>query len=168
MRDGGAIRNVTISNITINTIRKATFWWGNGDPIWLTIQSRNNHPSGGNIENVTLQNIIAHGQSGIRVEGFSNRLNNIHFNNIQLFIEPESAKDKRARDGYLFDGVNNLYMKDCSLVWNKERVQKEWENAYKFKNIDGLFIKDVIGEKSPNKGYEIFYYENVNRAKIEK
>lgn len=168
MRDGGAIRNVTISNITINTIRKATFWWGNGDPIWLTIQSRNNHPSGGNIENVTLQNIIAHGQSGIRVEGFSNRLNNIHFNNIQLFIEPESAKDKRARDGYLFDGVNNLYMKDCSLVWSKEKVQKEWENAYKFKNIDGLYIKDVIGEKSPNKGYEIFYYENVNRAKIEK
>src|SRR5574344_2000855 len=137
MRDGGAIRNVTISNITISTIRKATFWWGNGDPIWLTIQSRNNHPSGGNIENVTLQNIIAHGQSGIRVEGFSNRLNNIH-------------------------------MKECSLVWNKERVQKEWENAYKFKNIDGLYIKDVIGEKSPNKGYEIFYYENVNRAKIEK
>lgn len=59
-------------------------------------------------------------------------------------------------------------MKECSLVWNKERVQKEWENAYKFKNIDGLYIKDVIGEKSPNKGYEIFYYENVNRAKIEK
>src|SRR5574344_1706536 len=123
MRDGGAIRNVTISNITISTIRKATFWWGNGDPIWLTIQSRNNHPRGGNIENVTLQNIIAHGQSGIRVEGFSNRLNNIHF-----FIEPENAKNKRASEGYLFDGVNNIYMKESSLVWNKKKKKKEWEN----------------------------------------
>lgn len=38
IRDGGSARNILFSNLTISTQRKETFWWGNGDPIWFTIQ----------------------------------------------------------------------------------------------------------------------------------
>nr|AIA87528.1 CAZy families GH28 protein [uncultured Faecalibacterium sp.] len=71
LRDGGSVRNVLFSNLTIRTERKETFWWGNGDPVWFTIQKRGVIPASGIIENVTLQNVIAYGQSESD-GGFSN------------------------------------------------------------------------------------------------
>ena len=38
--DGGVVENVVISNIVINTHRFDWFWWGNGDPIYFTVQRR--------------------------------------------------------------------------------------------------------------------------------
>ena len=38
--DGGYVENVVLSNLIVNTQRFDWFWWGNGDPIYFTIQRR--------------------------------------------------------------------------------------------------------------------------------
>lgn len=167
VRDGGTIRNVILSNLVIRTERKATFWWGNGAPLWFTIQKRGNQPSAGGIENVSVQNIIAYGQSGIRLEGFDNVMKNIRFQNVQLFIEPETAIDKRARNGFLFYGINGLQMTDCSVKWNREHSQEEWESAYLFENVDDVELTRVKGEQAPNGKYDAFRFQNVRQLKID-
>jgi polygalacturonase len=163
IRDGGNVRNVLFTNIVINTVRKATFWWGNGDAVWLTTQKRSeNIPSAGVIENITFNHIIAHGQSGVRLEGFDSEIKNIRFNNFQLFMEPENAIDKRARDGFLFHKVNKLSMIDCEVIWNKEKTEAAWESAYFFENVDKLNLVRTIGEQAPNKKYPAFRFKKVS------
>lgn len=168
VRDGGSVRNVVFADLTIHTVRKETFWWGNGDPIWFTIQKRGAVPSAGNIENITLNNIIACGQSGIRMEGFSNRMKNIRLNNVQLFMEAEDAMDKRSRNGFLFYGIDELLLTDCGVRWNREKPEDTWESAYLFRNIHVLSLVRVKGEKAPGSKYEIFRYENCEQTSIEK
>ena len=160
VRDGGTVRNVLFSNLVIRTERKETFWWGNGDPLWFTIQRRDGHPTGGGIENVVIDNVIAYGQSGIRMEGFSNRLKNVRLSRVQLFMEPETAVDKRSHNAFLFDGIDGLSLTDCSVHWNERHPEPTWESAYLFRRIDGLKLEDVEGTKAPGSKYEAFRYEN--------
>lgn len=167
IRDGGNVRNVVFSNLIMNTIRKATFWWGNGDAIWLTTQKRGDIPSSGKIENVTFNHIIAHGQSGVRLEGFDTSMHNIRFNDFQLFMEPENAKDKRARNGFLFYGVNKLSMTDCEVIWNKENPEKAWESAFYFENVDDLNLVRISGEQAPNGKYMPLRMKAMKNVKID-
>lgn len=167
IRDGGNVRNVIFSDIIINTVRKATFWWGNGDAIWLTTQKRGAIPSAGKIENVTFNHIIAHGQSGVRLEGFDTSMHNIRFNDFQLFMEPENAIDKRGRNGFLFYGVTKLSMIDCEVVWNKEKHEKAWESAYYFEKVNGLNLVRVTGEQAPNGKYMPLRIKSVKKMKLD-
>lgn len=166
IRDGGSVRNVIFSDIVIKTVRKATFWWGNGDPVWLTIQKRGDIPSAGVIDNITFNNIIAHGQSGVRLEGFDNRMSNIRFNNFQLFMHPENAVDKRSRNGFLFYGIDNLKMVDCDVTWTSEQPEKEWESAYYIENANNVNLIRTEGKQAPNKNYPAFRFKDVNGLKI--
>lgn len=167
IRDGGHVRNVIFSDIVINTVRKATFWWGNGDPVWLTIQKRGDRISAGSIENVTFNNIIAHGQGGVRLEGFDNFMNNIRFTNFQLFLHPEDAVDKRSRNGFLFYGVNKLRMVDCEVNWDCVRPEKEWESAYHFEHSKDIRLIRATGEQAPNKRFPAFRFSDVQRVQID-
>lgn len=167
IRDGGTVRNVTFTNIVMNTIRKRTFWWGNGDAVWLTTQARTKGQPSGTIENVTFNHIIAHGQSGVRIEGFDAQISNIRFNDFQLFMEPENAIDKRSRNGFLFNGVSKLSMIDCEVNWNTETPESVWESAYYFENIDGLKFIRNDGTQAPNKKYSSFRYNNVKDMEID-
>lgn len=160
IRDGATVRNVNISNLIIHTVRKATFWWGNGDPLWFTIQKRGSVASAGSIENVSVNHVIAYGQSGVRLEGFDNTMKNIRFNDFQLFMEPESAIDKRARNGFLFHGIDGLSLIDCQVKWNTAHPQAEWENAYAFEHINGLEMVRVRGEKAPLGKAAAFRYKD--------
>ena len=163
IRDGGVVRNVVFSNLIINTVRKATFWWGNGDPLWFTIQKRGDIPSAGGIENVTISNVIAHGQSGVRLEGFDGRMKNVRVRDFQLFMHAEQAVDKRARNAYKFYGVDGLSLVDCSVVWDKDNPEEEWESAFFFESVKGLETERVKGEAAPNGRYDAFRYVDVER-----
>ena len=167
IRDGGAVSNVLFSNIVINTVRKATFWWGNGDAVWMTIQARRKEKPAGKIENISFDHIIAHSQSGVRIEGFDNVVNNIRFNDFQLFMEPENAKDKRSRNGFLFNGVARLLMNDCAVSWNTSQSEDVWESAYYFENVNGLTLNRTLGEQAPNKRYPAIRKKNTSNVSID-
>lgn len=165
IRDGGSVRNVLFSNLVINTVRKATFWWGNGDAIWMTTQKRGDVPSAGKIENITFNHIIAHGQSGVRIEGFDTQMSNIRFNDFQLFMEPENAVDKRARNGFLFYGVDNLSLIDCHVNWNQTTPEAAWESAYYFEKVNDLDLIRTKGEQAPNKRFPAVRMKDTRKVK---
>lgn len=167
IRDGGHVRNVLFSDLVIGTVRRQTFWWGNGDPLWFTVQRRSGAASAGSIENVSLRNIMAHGQSGVRMEGFDGGISGISMDGFQLFMEPEEAVDKRARNGFLFDGVKDLRLRDCRVTWDTENPQREWESAYLFKNVDGLDMARVSGLQAPNGNFPAFRYSGVSNASMD-
>ncbi|MGL5272812.1 MAG: hypothetical protein ACRC8J_04925, partial [Phocaeicola sp.] len=101
------------------------------------------------------------------VEGFDNRIKNLRFNNFQLFMQPEDAIDKRSRNGFLFNNVDNLRMLDCSVNWNQEKTEKEWESAYSFENVVGVQLIRTEGKQAPNKNYPAFRFSNVTDLKID-
>lgn len=166
IRDGGNVKNILFSDMVITTVRKATFWWGNGDAVWLTAQKRGDVKCAGKIENVNFDNITAYGQSGVRLEGFDCRMNNIRFRDFQMFMEPETAVDKRARDGFLFNGVDNLRMVDCDVYWNQESPEPAWESAYRFDDVDGLELVRVRGDKAPAGKFDAFRFNNVRNKTV--
>lgn len=166
IRDGGNVRNILFSDMIITTVRKATFWWGNGDAVWLTAQRRGDVKCAGKIENVNFDNIIAYGQGGVRLEGFDCRMKNIRFKDFQMFMEPENAVDKRARDGFLFVGVDGLKMVDCEVIWNQTAPEPAWESAYRFDDVDGLELVRVKGEKAPSGRFDAFRFNKVRNKSI--
>jgi hypothetical protein len=136
LRDGGDIRNILFEDIDITCRRHAPFWWGNGDPLYFTIQKRKGAQSAGSMDGVTVRHVDAVGQSGVRVEGFSEPVRNLVLEDFHLTVEPEDAVDKRARNGFLFDGVDGLVLDKVSLVW--EGYEKEWEENYVLRNCKNI------------------------------
>jgi polygalacturonase len=163
VRDGGNVNNVTINNLIINTERKATFWWGNGDPMWFIVYKRDGAASAGSINNVNISNIIGHGQSGVRIEGFDGDIKNITLKDFQLFMNPETEIDHRARNAFSFEKVKELKIDQCSVEWDGEEA--EWESAFNFKDIEGLQLGAIQAPMSPNKKFEAIRKINVTEIK---
>lgn len=153
VRDGGTVSDVLFSDITIETDRKPFFWWGDGDPIWLVIRKRNPDSRIGKIQNVTFQNIIAHGQGTSKLEGFPGEqpLENIRLQNVQLHLSAEDLPDKRATNIFRAHNVNGLFLSDVTLRWDtRQGVEPKWSSALVLEKIDGLEMDRVRAR--PNDG----------------
>jgi polygalacturonase len=126
--DGGAVENVILSNLTIETRRFEWFWWGDGEPFHFNIKKRSevhanwppdkDRPAGA-IRNVKIQNVIARGQGSSVCNGHPDSwLEDISFENVKLVVahDPEAAYDK-AEHGLVFKQARNLRLKDVEIVW---------------------------------------------------
>ena len=153
--DGGVVENVIISNLVINTNRFDWFWWGNGDPIYFTIQRRSeslglplkpDEPPAGKIRHVILRNIIAHGQGSCLILGHPNSwLEDVSLENIKLFqsTDPSAAYD-RSGDAMYFHYARDIRVKDVQVHWEKPELAK-WQSALYFKDVNGLKVEGFSG-----------------------
>ncbi len=128
--DGGYVENVVLSNLVINCHRFDWFWWGDGDPIYFTIQRRSesNHepdkpgePPAGSIRHVIIRNVIAHGEGTCLITGHPKSwLDDISIENLKLFIatNPASPYDKSIHAMY-FQYAKNITVKDVQVTWEK-------------------------------------------------
>ena len=126
--DGGVVENVILSNLVVNTIRYDWFWWGNGDPIYFVIKRRSENegktpkpeePPAGKIRNVTIRNVIAHGQGTSIINGHPDSwLERVSLENVKLFLatDPSAAYD-RSVNAMQFRWARNLTVKDVEVVW---------------------------------------------------
>lgn len=151
VRDGGNVEDIKFSNIIIKNERKATFWWGNGDPIWLIVANRTSESKTGSIKNITFDNISARSKSGVRLEGFSSTIEDIRFNNVNLYMEQENAVDKRSKHGFHFHNVKNLSMTECEVRWDENNPEAVWEMAYNFEKIENLYLDKIKAKSAPNR-----------------
>jgi len=169
IRDGATVDNVIFSNITIECNRKAFFWWGNGDPIWVVLLKRTPDSKLGSIRNVTFNNIIAYGQGTSKIEGyFSKPLENIKLSNVQLFMEPESRQDKRATHGFMAHDVDNLSMTDCEVHWNEEKTEPLWATAFVFEKIRNLRLDKISGMQAPGSDNPAIIFSDVQDVIMER
>jgi hypothetical protein len=153
--DGGVIENVVISNIVVNTNRFDWFWWGNGDPIYFTIQRRSeslglplkpDEPPAGAIRHVIVRNIIAHGQGSCLILGHPNSwLEDVNLENIKLYLatDPSAAYDRSVHAMY-FQYAKNLRVKDVQVQWEKPESPK-WQSALYFQDVKGLMLEGFSG-----------------------
>jgi len=153
--DGGVVENVVISNIVINTNRFDWFWWGNGDPIYFTVQRRSeslglplkpDEPPAGAIRHVIVRNIIAHGQGSCLILGHPDSwLDDVSLENIKLYMatDPSAAYDRSVHALY-FQYAKNLRVKDVQVQWEKPESAK-WQSALYFQDIRGLKLEGFSG-----------------------
>ncbi len=169
IRDGGTASDVIFSNITIDCNRKLFNWWGDADPIFLTVLKREPDSKVGHIKNVLIENVLATGQGTSKLTGFEGiPMENIRMHNVQLFMDPESWPDKRASHAFEASDVNNLSMTDCEVRWNTEMTEPMWENAYTFSNIRGLRLDKLSGLQAPESDGVMIYMDQVQDAIIER
>ena len=153
--DGGVVENVVISNVVVNTNRFDWFWWGNGDPIYFTVQRRSeslglplkpDEPPAGVIRHVILRNIIAHGQGSCLILGHPNSwLDDISLENIKLYqsTDPAAAYDRSVHAMY-FQYAKNITVKDVQTQWEKPESPK-WQSALYFEKVSGLKLDGFSG-----------------------
>jgi hypothetical protein len=153
--DGGVVENVVISNIVINTQRFDWFWWGNGDPIYFTVQRRSeslglplkpDEPPAGAIRHVMVRNIIAHGQGSCLILGHPDSwLDDVSLENIKLYMatDPSAAYDRSVHAMY-FQYAKDLRVKNVQIDWEKPESTK-WQSALYFQDVLGLNLEGFSG-----------------------
>jgi hypothetical protein len=153
--DGGTVENVVLSDLVILCQRYDWFWWGNGDPIYFTIQRRSesqgkppapDEPPAGSIRNVIIRNVIAHGQGSCLISGHrDNWLENISLENVRLFLstDPAAAYD-RSVDAVQFRYARRLKVRDLEIFWDKPELS-QWRSALTFQDVDGLELNGFSG-----------------------
>jgi hypothetical protein len=153
--DGGVVENVVISNVVVNTHRFDWFWWGNGDPIYFTVQRRSeslglplkaNEPPAGIIRHVILRNIIAHGQGSCLILGHPDSwLEDISLENIKLFQATDNTPGyDRSVDAMHFRYAKDLKVKDVQIHWETPESPK-WQSAMSFQDVKNLKVAGFEG-----------------------
>jgi hypothetical protein len=175
--DGGVVENVVISNIVVDTRRFDWFWWGNGDPIYFTVQRRSeslglplkpNEPPAGAIRHVILRNIIAHGQGSCLITGHpASWLDDVSLENIKLFLatDPAAAYDRSVYAMY-FQYASNLKVKDVQVQWEKPTLPR-WESALYFRDVKDLKLEGFTGAAAdPASGHPAVVLDQVQGATV--
>jgi hypothetical protein len=153
--DGGYVDNVVLSNLIVNTQRSDWFWWGNGDPLYFTIQRRSesqglppkpDEPPAGSIRNVIIRNVIAHGKGSCLILGHPQSwLQNISLENIKLFLstDPDAAYD-RTVNAMQFRYARDVKVRDLEVTWEKPELN-QWQSALYFQDVQGLNLDGFVG-----------------------
>lgn len=148
VRDGGTVRDVTVSNISMELDRKHFNYWGDGDPIYLVILKRNEESKVGKIENISLNHILAHGQGTSRIIGYEGqKIKNVSLHNVQLFIYPEDKPDKRATHALVAREVEDLTIDQLSVSWDDTKTEEKWKSAFLAEEVDDLTINSFRGRQ---------------------
>ena len=156
--DGGVVENIVLSNLTIDCVRYAWFWWGDGEPFHFNIKKRSevhknwkkedDRPAG-RIRNVKIANVIARGQGASVCNGHPDSwLEGITMDNVTLFIahDPAAPYDK-AVHALTFKWARNLTLRNVEIVWDGLEYAK-WESALRLDEVQGLELDGFVGRQA--------------------
>jgi polygalacturonase len=162
--DGGIVENVVIANVTIDTRRFDWFWWGDGDPIHFNIKRRSevdgvqraNEPAAGIIRNVTIDNVIAHGQGTSALQGHPDSwLEGIHLNHVQLFISHGSeAPYESTTAAITLKYARDVEMKDVAVRWEEPHAAT-WQSGLVVDQVKDLLLEDMRIDAVPGSDHPV-------------
>jgi hypothetical protein len=175
--DGGFIRDVIISNLTINLHRFDWFWAGDGNPFnfeiktlseWNREPSKPTDPGPGLIHNVMIRNVIAHVQGASTIAGHPQSwLEGVSFESIKLFLSTDpTAPYDTSIHALQFRWARNLKVKDVEVTWDKPSLDR-WQSALYFEDIDGLELNDFAGRQAwPDRDVPAVILNRVKNARV--
>ncbi len=156
--DGGIVEDVVISNVTIDTRRFDWFWWGDGDPIHFNIKRRSEvdgtpkpgEPKAGIIRNVTIENVIAHGQGTSAIQGHPDSwLEGIRLNNVRLFVSHGAdAPYENTSAAMTVKYARDFEMKGVEIHW-EDPPASTWQSALTVDQVKDFAIEDVRLDAPP-------------------
>src|ERR1700722_2847638 len=136
--DGGIVEDVAISNVTIATRRFDWFWWGDGDPIHFNIKrrsevdgsKRDNEPAAGIIRNITISNVIAHGQGTSAIQGHHDSwLQGIRLNHVRLFVSHgANAPYESTTAAMTLKYARDVALNDVEIAWEAPHASS-WQTG---------------------------------------
>jgi hypothetical protein len=152
VQDGATVSNIIFSNLTIETNRRAWFWWGQAEMCKFILKKRTDTSALGVIKDILIENVVEHIRGTSTITGHAGKpLQNISFSNVQLFMDPEDAKDKRSSDALQIQGVEGLKIRDLSVKWSGE-AEPKWQSAMVLKNVSDFVVDSFSGRQGLNNG----------------
>jgi len=148
VQDGATVSNIIFSNLTIETSRRHWNWWGDSEMCKFVLKKRTESSRLGKIRDIIIDNIVAHPMGTSTITGHPDQpLENIRISNVQMYMEPENAKDKRASHAMKIEGVNELKIRDLSIRWTEGETEAKWESALHLKNVSDFVIDSFSGRQ---------------------
>jgi hypothetical protein len=172
--DGGYVSDVVLANLTIDCRRHDWFWWGDGDPIHFNVKRRSevdgvaraHEPPAGSIRNVTIRNVVAHGQGSSMINGHPDSwLDGVSLDNIRLFVanDPQSPLQKTVH-AMQVRWARNLKLKDVEVIWDKPASDK-WRSALRLEDAQDVELDGFRGRQA-GAGAAAVEFTNVEHATV--
>ncbi len=169
--DGGIVEDVVIANVTIDTRRFDWFWWGDGDPIHFNIKRRSeldgrhydNEPAAGIIRNVTISNVIAHGQGTSAMQGHPDSwLEGIRLDHVRLFVShaPDAPYESTAA-GMTLKYARNVAMNDVEIAWEEPHAAT-WQSGLVVDDVEDLTLDGARIDAAPGSSQPVLRLNNAN------
>ncbi|MDQ2656387.1 MAG: glycosyl hydrolase family 28 protein [Bacteroidota bacterium] len=153
VQDGATVSNVIFSNLTIETSRRHWNWWGDSEMCKFVLKKRKDSSRLGKIRDIIIDNIIGYPMGTSTITGHPEQpLENIRISNVQMYMTPENAKDKRSSHALKIENVNGLKIRDLSVAWNEEKPEEKWDSALVLKNVTDFVIDSFEGRQGLKKG----------------
>jgi hypothetical protein len=174
----GSIDNLHFSNMTIQTRLHTGDWWGNGEPIHISVIDGGPLETGslGQLKNVTFTNIQAKGENGIIIWGNENgSIQNVRFRNVTLDVvngplQSEYGGNFDLRPANILElnlfkhdipGIFIRYARDVSfhdvhLKWEQE-MHSNFRHGVWAENVDGLEFRwsTILPPRTTDKAFEL-------------
>jgi hypothetical protein len=153
----GSIDNLHFSNMTIQTRLHTGDWWGNGEPIHVSvIQGAPVEQEMGRLTNVSFTNIDAEGENGILLYGdFPGAMKDIRFRDVRLLMRNGPLQDTYGGNFDLrptVDPAKNLFMHDIPGIFIRygqdisfRDVSVRWEGPMHSNFKHGVWAEQVKG-----------------------
>lgn len=148
VQDGATVSNVIFKNLTIETGRRHRNWWGSAELCKFVLSRRQESSRLGQIKDIVVDTVIAHIRGTSVLKGLPDQcLENIRFSNVQLYMLPEDAPDKRSSNAICFENIRGLKILDMSVVWDEKRPEPGWKSALFLRNINDFEIRSFAGRQ---------------------
>jgi polygalacturonase len=153
VQDGATVRDVIFSNLTIETSRRHWNWWGDSEMCNFVLKKRQDSSRLGKIKDIIIDNIIAHPMGTSTITGHPDQpLENIRISNVQMYMTPENARDKRASHALKIESVNGMKIRDVTVKWTEDQTEENWQSALTLKNISDVVIDSFSGRQGLKNG----------------
>ena len=173
VQDGCTVSNVIFRNLTVETNRRHYNWWGSAEFCKFVLKKRSDFEKVaesklGQIKDVIVDTIISQIRGTSTITGHPDQpLENIRMNNVQIFMTPEDAKDKRTTDAMVIQNVNGLKINDMTIKWDEEEPEAKWKGALVLKNVNDFEIRSFSGRQGlKNSSNPAISLENISEGLI--
>ena len=132
IRDQGCVRNVSFSDIIIETRRFTDSWWGCAEPIAITALDRDERVPGGTIEDVRFFNVTCEGENGALLWGEPGRIRRVLMENVRIRLRRSSRWPLHRYDLRPSPRFTAVTERESRPIWAR--------------HVDGLTLRHVTTE----------------------
>ncbi|MBW6501133.1 MAG: right-handed parallel beta-helix repeat-containing protein [Bacteroidales bacterium] len=168
VQDGATVSDIIFRNLTIETNRRHWNWWGSAELFKFKLSKRIETSKLGRVRDIVVETIISHPRGTSTIKGHPDQpIENIRMNNVQIFMEPEDAIDKRSSHALLIENTKGLFIRDMTVKWDEGNPEPAWKSALFLKNVSGFEIRSFSGRQGLINGSDpAIHLENISDGLI--